>query len=99
MTNINLADLPFLSSLYQTLTIAFECFLWWINHRDSVWTLCWELLSSDSFFSKAASENTDILIFAVYNRKASAGRKCLPAYGGVLSPTKISCKTQGMLAC
>lgn len=52
--------LPFSSSLNHTLTIVFECFLWWMSHRDNVWTLCWELLSSDSFFSKATSEKADI---------------------------------------
>lgn len=53
--------LPFLSSLNQTLTMVFECFLWWMSHSDSVCTLCWELLSSESFFSRAASEKADIL--------------------------------------
>lgn len=53
--------LPFFSSLNQTLTMVFECFLWWMSHNDSVCTLCWELLSSESFFSRAASEKADIL--------------------------------------
>lgn len=56
-----MSTLPFFSSLNQTLTMVFECFLWCISHRDSVCTLCWELLSSDSFFSRAASEKADIL--------------------------------------
>lgn len=81
--------LPFLSSLNQTLTMVFECFLWWMSHRDSVCTLCWELLSSESFFSRAASEKADILtrlrgegetatallpdVFSVTNKLISAG--------------------------
>lgn len=40
--------------------MVFECFLWWMSQSDNVCTLCWELLSSDSFFSKAASEKADI---------------------------------------
>lgn len=37
-----------------------ECLRWWMIHRDKVWTLCWELLSSVSFFSRADSEKDDM---------------------------------------
>lgn len=47
---------PFVSSLYQDCTIALACFLWWISHSESVWTLCWVLERSDNFFSKVADE-------------------------------------------
>lgn len=37
-----------------------ECLRWWMIHRDRVWTLCCELLSSVSFFSRADSEKDDM---------------------------------------
>lgn len=51
---------PFFSSLCHTLTMRAECLRWWMIHRDRVWTLCCELLSSDSFFSRADSEKDDM---------------------------------------
>lgn len=51
---------PFFSSLCHTLTMRAECLRWWMIHRDKVWTLCWELLSSVSFFSRADSEKDDM---------------------------------------
>lgn len=51
---------PLRSSRSHTLTMSAECLRWWMSHRLSVCTLCWELLSSDSFRSSAASENADM---------------------------------------
>lgn len=49
-------NLPLVNSLYHAWTIALACFLWWISHRESVWTLCWVLERSANFFSNVAVE-------------------------------------------
>lgn len=51
---------PLRSSRCQTETMGPACLRWWMSHSDSVCTLCWELLSSDSFFSSADSEKEDM---------------------------------------
>lgn len=55
---------PLRSSRSQTVTMSGECFRWWMSHRLSVWTLCWELLSSDNFLSSADSEKADIAVLS-----------------------------------
>lgn len=51
---------PLRSSRCQTVTMGPACLRWWMSHRLSVCTLCWELLSSDSFRSSADSEKDDM---------------------------------------
>ena len=48
--------IPLASSLYQACTIALACFLWWMSHSESVWTLCCVLERSANFFSSVAVE-------------------------------------------
>ena len=57
--------LPLASSLYQACTIALACFLWWMSHSESVWTLCCVLERSDNFFSSVAVEKDVIFIHKI----------------------------------
>lgn len=80
---------PFFSSLCHTFTMSEECLRWWMIHSERVWTLCCELLNSESFFSRADSEKDDISPKPLRNHKthlssqhsSSYSRHSLDAYG------------------
>lgn len=61
---------------------------WWMIHRDRVWTLCWELLSSPSFFSRADSEKDDMPVSMVFPRVNST--ELQPSLVALSSKLKLS---------
>ena len=64
--------------------MALACFLWWMSHKERVWTLCWVFERSPSFFSKVAEEKEVIFNwFQLYKpkrlhefRSKKLGTKC-----------------------
>lgn len=63
------AYVPLESSLYHACTTALACFLWWINHSESVWTLCWVFERSLNFFSSVDVEKEVIFNTFYINNK------------------------------
>ena len=63
------AYVPLESSLYHACTTALACFLWCINHSESVWTLCWVFERSLNFFSSVDVEKEVIFNTFYINNK------------------------------
>ena len=85
--------------------MALACFLWWMSHKERVWTLCWVFERSPSFFSKVAEEKEVMFNrFQLYkpkrlhefgqrNWEPSVMTLVTRASNGYLSYTHVQCKT------